>query len=89
MNTPRITPLEITAHKELAAAVLLQALADLKNCQERDAARRFLTDAGMAPMRQIWLAWLDQHDDGFQNLIALHQFQGATNRTALTAARPS
>ena len=74
---------QIAAHKSLAAAVLMQAMADLSNKREMPRALRFLTHPDMARDRAIWVEWLGLNEAGFQKLIRQRVFQGQRNKLPL------
>ena len=42
--------------------------------------RHFLTHPDTAKDRALWLAWLGMNEDGFQQLLHQHKFQGQTNK---------
>jgi len=69
---------QITAHKYLASAVLQQAITDAINKKRQ--AIRFLTSKDYYKEREIWLAWLNMDDKGFQALLKRKIFQGQHNK---------
>lgn len=78
---------QITAYKNLAAAVLITAITDLKSKRERNQTLRFLTsnEAEHAKTRHIWLSWLGLTDDGFQKLLRAKSFQGHASRLIVSS----
>jgi len=78
-----ISEQQISAHKELASAVLQSMIVDARvygrETASNRAARSALTSPHKAAVRAVWLQWLGFSESGFQALLAKGTFQGNEN----------